>query len=127
MALFTQGQTIIVVTRGPGKLHLLSYQSNNGSKEVVGSATTTSAGITRFVVGFSHYFTRFAFIWDGEGEATYSVGNGLQRLPVGKSWNHASLAPWGGNEITTEDVSKVVPNAVNRDERTTCFVIPDTV
>ncbi|KAK7439310.1 hypothetical protein VKT23_012803 [Stygiomarasmius scandens] len=125
--MFVQGQTIIVTTRGPGKLHLLSYQPNNGSKDHVGSTTTTNTGITRFVVGFSHYFTQFAFYWDGEGEAVYSIGNHLQRLPVGESWNHASSAPWGGHEITTVDVANIVPNAIKRDERTTCYILPDTV
>jgi hypothetical protein len=125
--IFTNGQTLVVTTTGPGKLNLLSYQSNGGVVNVVGSVSTSKAGETRFLISHSYTFERFAFYWDGAGEAVYGIGASLLRQPVGRSWSNASLASWGSPAITTADVSVQVKTAVNRDNQITAFIIPDLI
>ena len=125
MSIFVDGQCLIVTTRGPGKLSLLTYQSNNGGPNVNGSLSTNNAGVTRFMVSFSHNYTRYAFMWDGAGEAVYSIGTGLVRQPVGRSWTQASLIAWGASTVTTADVTSILPGAVARTNETTIFIIPD--
>lgn len=125
MSIFVNGQCLIVTTRGPGKLSLLTYESNNGGVNVNGSLSTESAGVTRFLISFSHNYTRFAFVWNGTGEAVYSIGTGLERKPVGRSWSQASLVAWGASTVTTSDVTSILPSAVDRTNVTTVFIIPD--
>jgi len=127
MAIFVNGQTLVVTTRGTGSLHLLSYQSNAGAPSAVGGIPTANTGVTRFLVSFSHTYERFAFYWDGQGEAVYGIGTGLQRLPVGKSWNSASAVSWGAATVTTVDATSLVPAAAVRDNATTAFIIPDQI
>ncbi|KAK7040688.1 hypothetical protein VNI00_009594 [Paramarasmius palmivorus] len=125
---FTNGNTLVVYARGPGRLHLLSYQSNAHIPNHVGAIQTTtqdSAKITKFVISHSYTFERFAFFFEGPGEAVYSIGSSLQRQPVGKSWTQASVASWGSATITTADVSGQVPGAALRDEAITAFIVPD--
>jgi len=124
--IFKDDQCLVVTTRGPGRLHLLSYQSNGGLTNNVGSRPTTNSGVTRFMVSFSHTYERFAFIWDGDGEAVYGVGHGLKRLPVGKSWGQASAIEWGSSTVTTTDVSKLV-GPLSGNTNITCFIIPDKI
>jgi hypothetical protein len=124
-AIFVNGQCLVVTTRGPGKLSLLTYQSNSGGVNVNGSLSTNNPGVTRFLISFSHNYTRFAFMWGGSGEAVYSIGTGLQRQPVGKSWTQASYVPWGATTVTTADVTSILPSAVDRTDDTTIFIIPD--
>lgn len=127
MSIFHNGQALIVTTRGPGKLHLLSYQNNAQGVNVVGSTQTSSSGVTRFLISFSHHYERFAFHWDGAGEAVYGLGNGLERKPVGRNWQQASFIAWGSASITSSDVTAIARAATNRDNATTCFIIPDLV
>ncbi|KAK7021906.1 hypothetical protein VNI00_017195 [Paramarasmius palmivorus] len=122
---FTNGNTLTVYTQGPGKLHLLSFQSNGKLVNVIGTATTTSQGVTKFIVSHSYTFERFAFFFEGAGEAVYSVGPSLLRQPVGRSWTGATLVKWESAEITTGDVSAQVPSAANRDEAVTAFIVYD--
>jgi len=124
-AIFTTGQCLVVTTRGPGKVHLLCYQNNSGPYVTVGSTPTTNAGVTRFMISFSHSFEKFAFYWDGTGEAVYGIGTDLRRSPVGKSWSKASLVAWGATTVTTADVTSFVPQIENT--VCTCFVIPDKI
>jgi hypothetical protein len=124
-SIFANGQCLIVTTRGPGKLSLLTYQSNNGGVNVNGSLSTNNAGVTRFIISFSHNYERYAFIWGGSGEAVYSIGTGLERKPVAKSWSQASMVAWGATTVTTADVTNIAAAAVDRTNVTTVFIIPD--
>ena len=125
--IFTNGQTLVVSAVGPGKLHLLSYQSNAKIVNHVGYIPTSKTGETRFVISHSYTFTKFAFFWEGSGEAVYGIGTSLVRSPVGKSWNSASLASWGSPTITTANVTSQVTSAVTRDNAITAFIIPDLI
>jgi hypothetical protein len=126
-AIFTNGQCLVVTTRGVGNLHLLTYQGNADDPDVVGSTPTTNTGVTRFLVSHSYNYQKYAFFWDGAGEAVYGIGTGLQRQPVGRSWSQASAVSWGATTVTTIDVSITVKAAVDRTGATTCFVIPDKI
>jgi hypothetical protein len=64
-------------------------------------------------------------MWGGSGEAVYSIGTGLERKPVGKSWSQASLVAWNATMVTTADVTSFVSTAVDRTNMTTVFIIPD--
>ncbi|KAK7021907.1 hypothetical protein VNI00_017196 [Paramarasmius palmivorus] len=124
MSIFTNGNTLAVTVRGPGKLHLLSYQSNGKIGNVVGSLATTSQGVTKYIISHSYTFERFAFFFDGAGEAVYSIGSGLARFPVnGKNWKEASLVSWGSASVTTGDVEAEASKAVNRDNMITAFIV----
>lgn len=125
--IFTNGQSLVVTTTGPGRLHLLSYQSNGGVVNVVGFISTGTRGETRFLISHSYTFERFAFYWDGAGEAVYGIGASLFRRQVGNNWSNASVASWGSPTITTEDVSVQLKTAVNRDNQITAFIIPDLI
>jgi len=117
----------VVTVSGPGKVHLLSFQSNGGIKNHVGFVETTSAGVTRFMLSHSYTFERFAFYFEGAGEAVYGIGTDLARNSVGKSWSEANLVSWGSPTITTADVSVNVQSAVTRNNAITCFIIPDKI
>ncbi|KAK7023627.1 hypothetical protein VNI00_016589 [Paramarasmius palmivorus] len=122
---FTNGNTLTVYVRGPGKLHLLAFQSNGRIPNHVGANSTTSQGVTRFIVSHSYTFERFAFYFEGAGEAVYSVGPSLLRQPVGRSWTGATLVKWESPDITTADVSGQVSSAVVRDEKMAAFIVYD--
>jgi hypothetical protein len=94
---------------------------------VVGAMRTNASGITRWLISFSHRYEKFAFIWDGQGEGVYQIGNGLERKPVGRRWNVASTAHRGAWDIGIADVSAIVRHATNRDGATTAFIIPDNI
>ncbi|KAK7019202.1 hypothetical protein VNI00_018160 [Paramarasmius palmivorus] len=123
MSIFTNGNTLTVTVRGPGELYLLSYQSNAQLGNNVGSLTTASEGITKFVISHSYTYERFAFFFAGEGEAVYSVGSGLLRRPVGKNWKEASLVSWGSESVTTEDVEEIASGANSVDGEGTMFIV----
>ena len=127
MPIFFNGECLVVTTRGPGKLHLLSYKVNVANDAVVGYGTTSNEGVTRFLISFSHNYNAFAFMWDGQGEAVYGVGTGLQRLPIGRSWDQASALQWGAETVSTANVTSLVPGAIDRANVTTVFVIPDQI
>jgi hypothetical protein len=127
MAIFIGDQTLLVMTEGPGKLTLLSYGSNAGIRNHVGAKTTTKSGETRWLIGFSHTFTRFAFYWDGAGQAYARIGNSFETTPVGKSWKAASQVNWGATSLITADVTSEVASAVNRDNATTFWPLPDRI
>ncbi|KAM6493666.1 hypothetical protein JOM56_010027 [Amanita muscaria] len=126
MAIFADGQCLIVTTRGPGTLNLLTYNPITSTlQNCNGSLSTTSTGVTRFLISFSHNYQSFAFMWNGAGEAVYSIGTGLQRTSVGRNWSQASLVEWGSSTVTTADVTGILPSAVDRTNLTTIFIIPD--
>ncbi|KAJ7771523.1 hypothetical protein B0H16DRAFT_1364103 [Mycena metata] len=124
---FNSGNGVLVTTRGPGKVHLISYGSNGGLPNHVGTITTANSGVTRFMISHSYTFTGFAFYWDGTGEAVFSIGNQLLRQPVGNTWAQAVNVPYGGQPAINNDVSGQVPSAVQRDNAVTCFIIPDLI
>ncbi|KAH6911673.1 mucin-binding lectin 1 [Coprinopsis sp. MPI-PUGE-AT-0042] len=126
--IFASKKQLTVVTRGIGSLSLLTwdntYDTNAGA---VGAVETTNAGLTRWVVSFSHNYLHFALKWDGQGEAVYQVGDGLERKPVGRDWRCATTIHWSSRTVVTEDVSAKATSVVNRDEITTIWIIPDTL
>ena len=126
--IFINGQTLVVTAIGPGKLHLFSYQSKKGYPDIVGAVTTSKAGETRFLISHTYSYQRFAFHWEGAGEAVYGIGASLRREWVGPSWKNASLASWGSAGITMTDVSIPVQRAEKLpDNQITAFVIPDFI
>ncbi|KAJ7042119.1 hypothetical protein C8F04DRAFT_1031082 [Mycena alexandri] len=80
---FNSGNGVLVTTRGQRKVHLVSYGSNGGLPNHVGTINTTNNEVTRFMISHSYTFTGFAFYWEGTGEAVFSIGNQLLRQPVG--------------------------------------------
>ncbi|KAF6757958.1 mucin-binding lectin 1 [Ephemerocybe angulata] len=118
--LFTTGNEVTVITVGPGKLSLASWGSINSGQSTVGAVTTTNAFLTKWLVSFSHCYTRFAFIWEGEGQAVRT-----RESQSGRSWDNASTHHWGTNTIAGENITSVIPTCVNRDNMTTLYMIPD--
>jgi hypothetical protein len=124
VAAFINGVAPIITTRGPGKLHLLSYNSNGGLPNHVGTITTSNESFTRFMISHSYTFVGYAFYWEGSGEAVWTFGDILQRQPVGKSWSSASVVGYGGTSVASSSVENFVKSAVQRDSEVTCFIIP---
>ncbi|KAH6907682.1 mucin-binding lectin 1 [Coprinopsis sp. MPI-PUGE-AT-0042] len=127
--IFTPKKQLTVVTRGPGSLSLLNWdnpRNANAQEAVIGSVATTNAGLTRWVVSFSLDYLQYALKWEGEGEAVYQIGKGLERKPVGRNWTSATTIRWGASAATTQDVSARASRAFPRDE-TTIWIIPDTL
>ncbi|KAH6907687.1 mucin-binding lectin 1 [Coprinopsis sp. MPI-PUGE-AT-0042] len=125
---FASDKQLTVVTRGPGAISLLTWENTyRDTSSVVGAVQTNKAGLTRWVVSFSHNYLHFAIKWDGQGEAVYQVGEGLERKPVGRDWNTATTVNWGNRVVVTENVSARVAGATVRNELTTVWIIPDTL
>lgn len=125
--IFSYGRGIIVSAKGPGKVHLMSYASNASITSHIGSITTDRPGVTRFIISHAYTFDKFAFYWEGSGEAVCGVGEDMSREPVGKSWKAATYVGWGEKSFSTKDVESSTTSAVNRDNLVTCFIIPDTL
>ena len=126
--IFFNGNGIIVTTSGPGKLHLLSFASNSGILNHVGVTETKSGGITRFLISHSYTFTKFAFYWEGAGEAVYGTPESLVRTALtAKSWVDAVGVDWGSSTFTKADVSTEAQKGVGRDGLVAAFIIPDNV
>ena len=123
--IFRNGNGVIVNARGAGKLHLLSYGSNSSLPNHVGYIETSATGITRFVISFAYTFTRFAFYWEGNGEAAYGAGESLARYPIATSWDKAVVVEWGSSSFTSGDVQAEVKKAVVRNGSVTAFIIPE--
>ncbi|KAH6911701.1 mucin-binding lectin 1 [Coprinopsis sp. MPI-PUGE-AT-0042] len=104
--IFTSKKQLTVITRGPGALSLLSWDNTYNAKDAtVGAVRTTNAGLTKWLVSFSHNFQHFALKWNGEGEAVYQIGNGLERKPVGRDWTSATTIRWGASAAVVNTVS----------------------
>jgi len=128
--LFKGDTCVTVTTMGPGKLSLLSHNAISNIHSVVGAKITSNPGKTRWMIGFSHNYQGFAFIWEGHGEAVYRVGDSLLTHAVGTSWNRATAANWLETTVTTQDVSSIVRglgSQYNRDNQTTFWIIPDSI
>ncbi|KAF9073342.1 hypothetical protein BDP27DRAFT_1318733 [Rhodocollybia butyracea] len=104
---------------------LVSERNDSAITNHVGATPTTKTGVTRFLVSHSYTFDRFAFFWDGAGDASYTIGTAEQSHPVGKSWAEANGVSWGATTIDTVDATSFVPGALVRNGSATCFVIPD--
>jgi hypothetical protein len=125
--IFASGKCLVVTISGPGKFYLLSYQSNAKMTNVQGTIDITGTGVTRIMVSHSYTFERFAFYFDGAGEAVYGIGAGLARLPVGKSLKEASTVAWGQGTVGTGDVSSQATSAARVDNLITAFIIPEKI
>ncbi|KAJ7272896.1 hypothetical protein C8J57DRAFT_1128504, partial [Mycena rebaudengoi] len=128
---FRNGTSPIVTTRGPGILHLLSFESNSRLPNVIGFTETTNTGVTRFIISHSYTFTAsctaifsFSFYWEGADVAVWTVGDNLARQPLGNSWAEAVCIPWSGQAFSSTDVQAAAQSAVVRDNQVTCFIIP---
>jgi hypothetical protein len=125
---YVNGQGVVVDTTGPGKIHLLSYAANQATNLAhIGTITTTSEGGTRFIISHSYDYNKFAFYWDGTGEAVCGKGQHPSRQAVGNSWQEATCADFNTSAFVTRDVTANTAGAVNRDNLVTCFIIPDNV
>lgn len=129
---FSGSNSLEVFTYGPGTLSLLTFGGvASNLPNVIGGKQTTSIGTTPWMVGYSHNYRDYAFIWEGTGtggsQAVYRIGSSTATQSVGTSWSSASLAVYGNNTITTADVTAQIAGAANRDNDTTFWVIPDLV
>lgn len=125
---FFSAAPLVVTVHGPGRVHLFSYSSNAGMPGHIGAVETTNPDKTRFIISHSYSFEKYAFYWEGAGEAVWSVGSSLQRQPVGRSWNDARVVVWGSPAVTAENISGILPgNTVQRDNQITCFIVPDLI
>jgi len=125
---YVNGQGVVVSTTGPGKIHLLSYAANTATNTAhIGTITTASEGRTRFIISDSYDYNKFAFYWDGAGEAVCGKGQHLLRQAVGRNWREATCADYNTSAFVTRDVTADTTGALNRDNRVTCFIIPDNV
>lgn len=131
--IFHNGNGVVVNAKGPGKLHVLHYAPvpSVGIAPVVGYIETTDSGITRFMISFSHYYTRIAFYWEGTGEASYGTSKSLVRAPMATSWDKAIVVEWLGsgfsNNFTTANVKAEAEakTTVVRNGIITAFIIPE--
>ena len=123
---FANGQGIMVTTHGQGNLHLYSYGKAGRDPGVFGYLTTSKSGTTKFVISHSYGYNKYAFFWDGPGEAEYCIGGNPKTHPVGRSWSAASWLKWGDKEVSVLDVSPdYFAGATDVGHLITCFVIPE--
>ncbi|KIJ53190.1 hypothetical protein M422DRAFT_124260, partial [Sphaerobolus stellatus SS14] len=95
--IFTNGQGILLTTHGSGKIHLYTF-ANHALKPPAGPKgliEVQGEGVNHFMIGYSYGFTRFGFIWEGEGHATYRVGQRTEEYLVSRKWQEASWLAWG--------------------------------
>jgi hypothetical protein len=133
--IFHNGNGVIVNARGAGRLHVLHYAAVPSTRlaNIIGYIETTASDIdiTRFVISFSHYYTRIAFYWEGEGEASFGTAKSLVRTPMATSWEKATVVEWLGNGFSTSFTSANVkeaaqaPTTVVRNGIITATIIPD--
>lgn len=125
MSIFYHGNGVIVNTKGPGKLHLLSYGGKAGIQNVVGYVETAATGITRFLISHTYSHNCFAFYWEGKGEAVYGAGNSLIREPLATTWRTATSVEKGAPFFTTHDVRAEADHANVKNGEITVFIIPN--
>src|SRR5258707_572927 len=97
--IFLNGNGVVVNTRGAGRLHVLHYAAVNSTRlaNITGYIETTASDHTRFIISFSHHYTRIAFYWEGPGEASYGAAKSLVRTPMATSWEKATVVEWLGH------------------------------
>lgn len=127
MGIFQGDASLMVISKGPGKLSILCYQSNGKLTNNVGHKSTKNSGETRWMIGFSHTYERFAFCWEGQGTAVYRIGDSLQTFPVGTSWSAASVVKWGASNIVTENVTANITGGINLNTTPILWVIPEKI
>jgi hypothetical protein len=125
--MFYNGDGVVVTATGPGKLHVLSFQSNARWSNIVGYIETNRTGTTRFVISHAYTYERYAFYWEGSGTANYAKGISPQarRRPLGNSWVNAAAVHWWTTDFITENVNAQVQNAIVRNGVVTAFILPD--
>lgn len=121
--IWAHGQAVIVTVTGPGKIHLLSYNPSMNHPTMVGTVQARPQGTTRFLVSHSYGFFKYAFYWEGGGDAVASYGP-VNRTRVGNSWNEAICIDWGSSNFTFNDVTSNAAVA-SENATVTCFVIPE--
>lgn len=94
---------------------------------MAGYTETKHHGTTRFLISFSHCYKRFAFYWEGNGEAVYGTSESFIRLPVGRSWGEATEADRETGVFSTVNVTREASIATRRDHETTVYIIPDSL
>lgn len=129
--IFVGSNSLEVFTYGPGKLSLLTFAGLSNLPNVIGGKQTSAIGTTPWLISFSHNYVNFAFIWQGTGvlgsQAVSRIGSSTATQSVGTSWNSASFVGFGNNSVIFADVTAQVATAVNRDDFTTFYAIPDLV
>lgn len=111
---------------GPGKLHVLSFESIGGCANHVGYTETNYSGTTRFLISHSYTFERYAFYWEGTGAAVYGMGNSpAVQIPLGTGWGTAAIIGWNTSNFVTGDVTARLQTAVLRDGMVTAFIISE--
>ncbi|KAJ7615990.1 hypothetical protein FB45DRAFT_935076 [Roridomyces roridus] len=121
---YVNGVAPIVTTFGPGTLHHLTYGITfSNMQAVTGSLSTSDEGATHWVLGFSYYFSGFAFYWDGPGEAFFRLGNSTATEAVGNSWTNATGVPSNGEIILGLNVASTAATAANRGLNQGTFVV----
>ena len=121
--IWAHGQPVIVTVTGPGKIHLLTYNTSMNHPTMVGTVEARPQGTTRFLVSHSYGFFKYAFYWDGSAEAIASYGP-VNRFTVGKGWNEAVCIDWGSSNFTYNNVATDAA-AASENATVTCFVIPE--
>jgi hypothetical protein len=71
--LWRKGGAPIVKTYGKGALYLLSISDNKRNRHILGRLKIPASEYTEILVGFSHYYHKFVFYWDGRDKATYET------------------------------------------------------
>ncbi|KIJ53140.1 hypothetical protein M422DRAFT_42925 [Sphaerobolus stellatus SS14] len=125
--IFQDGNTILVIPHGPGKLHLFSWGSTEFQKRG-GFVGAHRQGKSRFVIGFSYSFTHYAFFWEGEGEAHYRTSNDRTLHPVGKTWKHAIAVEMGKHQpVEMEVTAEMLRGANLTAPDVTCYLLPERI
>jgi hypothetical protein len=94
---------------------------------LVGGKSTTVSGISRWVVSFTHDYLSYGIIWEGSGQAVYSIGNSLETKAVGRSWTQATYIHWGDSFPSTKDVSGALGGATRIGDSPTIYYIPQAI
>lgn len=113
--------TLLLLTVGSGTLYTINYDNVAGLGNALESKTILASNQTRWVLGFCFNYAKYAFIWDGDEQATYRVGSRSSGL-VGSNWNNASLVTWGDTDVTFGDVSSLATGPWGID--TLAWIVP---
>jgi hypothetical protein len=105
--IFSPGSEFNIITRGPGTLQLLSYNTKSGLPANISALRVTAQGISNYILAAAPGYDRFAFIWTGEDEAVSQIGNSLLRQPIGRRWEAASTVERGGLYLAPGRVEQV--------------------
>jgi hypothetical protein len=123
--IFAGNQCVTVSTWGWGRLVVLTYDPvTKALNPNIQAKHTSNNGETRWMLGFSFCFRRFALIWEGDGSAVIRIGNSDDSTPVGRSWESATLLVWGATTVQQADVSSHTKN-LKVNDLGIFWIIPD--